>query len=242
MRKGNRRPDEIRKVSLRTDFISTALGSVLISLGETKVVCTAVIEERVPPFLRGTGKGWVTAEYGMLPASTSTRKPRAGTFGKSDGRAAEIQRLIGRSLRAITNLELLGERTIWVDCDVLQADGGTRVAGITGGYVALVEALRGLAKKEVFVEWPVREAVAAISVGIVDGKALLDLDYGEDVAADVDMNVVMTSSGRMVEIQGTAEQKPFRQVELLKMLKLARKGIRQLFAHQESTLGRGLKP
>ncbi len=240
-RKGERRADQLRKVTMRRNFVRSADGSVLISLGHTKVLCTAKVEEKVPSFLRRSGKGWITAEYGMLPASTDTRKPRP-TLGKIDGRAAEIQRLIGRSLRAVTDLALLGERAVWIDCDVLQADGGTRVASITGGYVALVEALRKLSKAKVLLDWPLRNQVVAISVGIVGGEVLLDLDYDEDSSAEVDLNIVMTEKGDLIEIQGTAEQRPFRKTELEKMLRVAAKGVRELLLIQASVIGGGRKP
>ena len=189
-RKGNRRANEVRKVKIKPAFVRTAEGSCLVTLGNTKVLCTAKVEGKVPPFLRGSGHGWVTAEYGMLPGSTQTRKSRGR--GLLEGRQAEIQRLIGRALRAVTALERLGERTVWIDCDVIEADGGTRVASITGAYVALVEALKAMQKKGLITEWPLTHYVGAISVGIVDGALLLDLDYEEDSRAEVDLNVVMT--------------------------------------------------
>jgi ribonuclease PH len=212
-------------------------GSVLIEAGRTKVICTASIEERVPPFLRNSGKGWVTAEYGMLPRATSTRTTREATSGKVGGRTQEIQRLIGRSLRAVTKLEALGERSGWVDCDVIQADGGTRTASITGSYVALVLALRTLVKRGVISQVPVQDHVAAISVGIVDGVPLLDLAYDEDSKADVDMNIIKTSDGRYIEIQGTAETTPFGRDRLYDMLAMADAGIAELVEIQKQALG-----
>jgi ribonuclease PH len=212
-------------------------GSVLIEAGRTKVICTASIEERVPPFLRNSGKGWVTAEYGMLPRATSTRTTREATSGKVGGRTQEIQRLIGRSLRAVTKLEAMGERSVWVDCDVIQADGGTRTASITGSYVALVLALRTLVKRGVLSQVPVQDHVAAISVGIVDGVPLLDLAYDEDSRADVDMNIIKTSDGRYIEIQGTAETTPFGRDRLYDMLAMADAGIAELVEIQTQALG-----
>jgi ribonuclease PH len=212
-------------------------GSVLIEAGRTKVICTASIEERVPPFLRNSGKGWVTAEYGMLPRATSTRTTREATSGKVGGRTQEIQRLVGRSLRAVTKLEALGERSVWVDCDVIQADGGTRTASITGSYVALVLALRTLVKRGVLSQVPVQDHVAAISVGIVDGVPLLDLAYDEDSKADVDMNIIKTSDGRYIEIQGTAETTPFGRDRLYDMLAMADAGIAELVEIQKQALG-----
>jgi ribonuclease PH len=212
-------------------------GSVLIEAGRTKVICTASIEERVPPFLRNSGKGWVTAEYGMLPRATSTRTTREATSGKVGGRTQEIQRLVGRSLRAVTKLEALGERSVWVDCDVIQADGGTRTASITGSYVALVLALRTLVQRGVLSQVPVQDHVAAISVGIVDGVPLLDLAYDEDSRAEVDMNIIKTSDGRYIEIQGTAETTPFGRDRLYDMLAMADAGIAELVEIQKQALG-----
>ena len=211
---------------------------MLVAFGDTKVICTASVEESVPPFLRGKGTGWVTAEYAMLPRSTHTRSPRESVKGKVGGRTHEIQRLIGRSLRAVTDLALLGERSVIVDCDVIQADGGTRTASITGAYVALVDALQWLVNKERIGRLPIREAVAAVSAGIVDGVPLLDLDYSEDSSADVDMNFVMTSSNRFVEVQGTAEHVPFGLAEMDAMRELAVAGMQQLFAIQTEALAR----
>jgi len=213
-----------------------AEGSVLVEFGATKVICTASVEEGVPPFLRGKGSGWVTAEYSMLPRATNTRSARESSRGKVGGRTHEIQRLIGRSLRSVIDLTLLGERTILVDCDVIQADGGTRTASITGAYVALVDAVRWLQSRNLLAADPIREAIAAVSVGMVAGVPLLDLDYREDSTAEVDMNFVMTSSGRFVEVQGTAESKPFTGGEMDAMRELAVAGIEQLFACQDEAL------
>ena len=205
-------------------------------MGDTRVICTAKLEDRVPPFLRKTGKGWITAEYGMLPSSSQTRIAREAARGKIGGRTHEIQRLIGRSLRAIAKLELLGERTVWIDCDVIQADGGTRTASITGAYVALVEAARGWLKAGAIAQTPVVDSVAAVSVGIVDGKVLLDLNYQEDSRAEVDMNVVMTGSGKFIEVQGTAESLPFTKAKLDRMTDIAGEGIRELLKIQKGVL------
>jgi ribonuclease PH len=212
-------------------------GSVLIEAGRTRVICTASVEDRVPPFLRNSGKGWVTAEYGMLPRATTTRSTREAAAGKVGGRTHEIQRLIGRSLRAVTRLNELGERTIWIDCDVIQADGGTRTASITGSYVALVLALKTLVQRGALPRLPVTDHVAAISVGIVDGVPLLDLAYEEDSRADVDMNIVKTSDGRYIEVQGTAETTPFSRDRLGELLDLADDGIARLVALQKQVLG-----
>jgi ribonuclease PH len=228
---------ELRPVKMTPQYLMHPEGSVLIEAGRTKVICTASIEERVPPFLRNSGKGWVTAEYGMLPRATSTRTTREATSGKVGGRTQEIQRLIGRSLRAVTKLEALGERSVWVDCDVIQADGGTRTASITGSYVALVLALRTLVKRGVLSQVPVQDHVAAISVGIVDGVPLLDLAYDEDSKADVDMNIIKTSDGRYIEIQGTAETTPFGRDRLYDMLAMADAGIAELVEIQKQALG-----
>jgi len=217
-----------------------AEGSVLIEMGDTKVICSASVEERVPHFLRNTGKGWITAEYSMLPRSTHTRTSRDSLMGRGSGRAFEIQRLIGRSLRSVTDLKGFGERTIWIDCDVIQADGGTRTASITGAYVALVDAFRKMVKKGIIEKVPVEKSVAAISVGKVDGKALLDLNYEEDSRAEVDMNVVMTGDEKFVEIQGTAEEAAFTKKELDELTKMAQKGIKELTRVQERSLkGKG---
>ena len=227
---------KIRFIQFTRSFTRYAEGSVLVSMGNTKVLCTATVSEDVPSFLKGKGQGWVTAEYSMLPRSTSERNARAAVKGKIDGRTHEIQRLIGRSLRSVVDFKLLGERQIILDCDVLQADGGTRTASINGAYVALVDALNGLRKKGLLKETPLREAVAAVSVGIVKGKPVLDLCYEEDSGADVDFNVVMTESGKFVEVQGTAEKEPFSRKQLDELLVLAEQGIRQVMAAQRKTL------
>jgi len=233
-----RRPTELRPVRIKRRFTRSAPGSVWYQAGRTIVLCTASVDEGVPPWLEGRGKGWLTAEYGMLPGSTRPRKSR-DRGGKVDGRTTEIQRLIGRSLRAVVDLEQLGERTITIDCDVLEADGGTRTAAITGGYIALVDALESIrAQLPDPTTLPVTDSVAAVSVGIVEGRAWLDLDYALDVAADVDMNVVMTGGGRYVEVQGTGEEATFSQAELDKLLKLARRGIEELTQLQTAALAR----
>jgi ribonuclease PH len=228
--------DELRTPSFQRDFTVFAPGSVLVSMGRTRVLCTASVEERVPPWMRGSGKGWVTAEYSMLPGSTGERVTREAAKGKQSGRTQEIQRLIGRSLRSVCDMVALGELQITVDCDVLQADGGTRTASICGAYVALHDALTRLVQKGTLRANPLTEAVAAVSVGVVDGVCMLDLPYEEDSRAEVDMNVVMTSSGRFIEVQGTAEGMPFTKVELDEMLSLAEHGIAQLLDLQAATL------
>lgn len=225
MRSFKRNNDELRPIDFKRQFTKHAEGSVLIISGETQVICNATIDETVPSFLKGKGQGWVTAEYGMLPRSTNTRMGREAARGKQSGRTQEIQRLIGRSLRAIINLEKLGERTIHIDCDVIQADGGTRTASISGSYVALHDAIDYLLKEKKLAETPIIDSVAAISVGIMNDKALLDLDYAEDSECDTDMNFVMTGSGDFVEIQGTAEGKPFSKKEMDELTKIAQKGI-----------------
>ncbi len=229
--------DEPRPVTITPHFLRHAEGSALIQVGETKVVCAATLEEKVPPFLKGGGSGWVTAEYGMLPRSSKERIPRESTRGRVSGRTQEIQRLIGRSLRAVVDLKKLGERTVWIDCDVLQADGGTRTASISGAFVALALALRAAKTAGIIGTIPIRDHVAATSVGIVRDELLLDLNYQEDSKAEVDMNVVMTGSGDLVEVQGTAESNPFSQQSLLEMLELATGGIEQLIAIQREILG-----
>jgi len=216
--------------------LKTADGSVLIEVGDTKVICTAKLEERVPQFLRNSGKGWITAEYGMLPGSSQVRIGREASRGKVGGRTHEIQRLVGRSLRAIADLKRLGEKTIWVDCDVIQADGGTRTASITGAYVALREAVAAWLTKGILVADPIKDSVAAVSVGIIDGKVLLDLSYEEDSRADVDMNFVMTGSGKFVEVQGTAESAPFTGKQMERMTEIAQEGIRELLKAQKKVL------
>lgn len=225
MRSFKRNNDELRPIDFKRQFTKHAEGSVLIISGETQVICNATIDETVPSFLKGKGQGWVTAEYGMLPRSTNTRMGREAARGKQSGRTQEIQRLIGRSLRSIINLEKLGERTIHIDCDVIQADGGTRTASISGSYVALHDAIDYLLKEKKLVETPIIDSVAAISVGMMNDKALLDLDYAEDSECDTDMNFVMTGSGDFVEIQGTAEGKPFSKKEMDELTKIAQKGI-----------------
>ena len=237
MRPSQRAPGELRPVEIIRRYTKHAEGSVLIKFGDTHVLCTASIDEKVPPFLRGKNQGWVTAEYGMLPRSTGSRMDREAARGKQTGRTQEIQRLIGRSLRAIIDLEKLGERTIQIDCDVIQADGGTRTASITGAFVALHDAIGTLLDKQLITESPLRDFVAAISVGVVDGTPVLDLDYIEDSGCDTDMNVVMTGSGGFVEIQGTAEGTPFERNEMDAMLNLAQAGINALFAKQKAALG-----
>jgi ribonuclease PH len=235
-RTDGRRADELREVRITPGFMPYAEGSALIELGRTRVVCTATLEDRVPPFRRNTGQGWLTAEYSMLPRATQQRTQRETGRGGPTGRTHEIQRLIGRSLRAVTNLQRLGERTITLDCDVLQADGGTRTASITGAYVALVLACRRLVKENRLPALPVRGEVAAVSVGLVGGAALLDLKYDEDSRAEVDMNVVCTGDGRFIELQGTAEGQPFSQDEMNELLALARRGLSTLFDAQRAAL------
>ncbi len=236
MRPSNRAPQELRAVEILRHYTKHAEGSVLVKFGDTHVLCTASVEEKVPGFLKGKNQGWVTAEYGMLPRSTGSRMDREAAKGKQSGRTQEIQRLIGRSLRAIINLEKLGERSIHIDCDVIQADGGTRTASITGAYVALHDAVSLLLKKGLIAESPLIEAVAAISVGVYKGQPVLDLDYIEDSDCDTDMNVVMTASGGFVEIQGTAEGEPFQRDAMNTMLDLAASGIRELIAKQKHAL------
>lgn len=236
MRPSGRQVDELRKTLINRNFTCHAEGSVLICCGNTQVLCTASVEDRVPPFLRGKGKGWVTAEYGMLPRSTGSRMAREAARGKQGGRTLEIQRLIGRSLRAVVDREALGERTITLDCDVLQADGGTRTASITGAYVALVDACRWLLKKRAIRKDPIHGQVAAVSVGIFGDNPVLDLDYREDSSAETDMNVVMNDGGAFIELQGTAEGHAFRRDELERMLDLADSGIRQLMGLQLEAL------
>ena len=241
MRSDTRPSDQLRPITITPNFLEHAEGSVLIEAGRTRVICTASVEDRVPPFLRNTGKGWVTAEYGMLPRATSTRTQREASAGKVGGRTQEIQRLIGRSLRAVTNLPALGERTVWIDCDVIQADGGTRTASITGAFVALALAFETLRKRDALKTVPLANYVAAISVGIVDGEALLDLAYEDDSRAEVDMNIVKTSDGRFIEVQGTAEAIPFGRESLNRLLDLADTGIRQLIDKQRAIVGHLLR-
>ena len=232
----NRKFDQMRFVKITRNYLKYAEGSVLIEVGNTKVICAATIEERVPPFLKGSGQGWITAEYSLLPRSTQTRNARESARGKVSGRTHEIQRLIGRALRSVIDLKALGERTILIDCDVIQADGGTRTASITGAFVALVEAIAGVYNKDK--PFPIKDFIAAISVGILsDNNAVLDLCYEEDSKATVDMNVVMTGSGEFIEIQGTAEDKPFTRVQCNAMLEMAEKGIQELVKKQQQALG-----
>jgi len=237
MRNDGRMPDAMRKVSIIEDPIKYAEGSVLIEMGNTKVICTATIENKVPPFLKNTGQGWITAEYSMLPRSTKVRSVRESSIGRKGGRTHEIQRLIGRSMRVVADLKRFGERTILLDCDVIQADGGTRTASITGAFIALVKAFHTLKVENEISEIPVSDYVAAISVGIVNGQMLLDLNYEEDSEADVDMNFVMIGSGLFVEIQGTAEKKPFSKEQIDRMAELASKGIGELIAEQREIIG-----
>lgn len=232
-----RNNEQIRPVKITRNYLKHAEGSVLIEMGDTKVICTASVDDKVPPFIKGTGKGWITSEYGMIPRSTEARKPRESTRGKVDGRTMEIQRLIGRALRSIVDLEKLGEMTIYIDCDVIQADGGTRTASITGSYVALVDALYKLVQQEKIEAMPLNGYIAAISVGIKDGEAILDLNYAEDSTCQVDMNIVMTDKGEFIEIQGTGEESPFSKAQLQEMMGLAEKGIKELIEIQKQSLG-----
>jgi len=236
-RSDGRAPNQMRTVSIKKNFITHAEGSVLIQVGGTKVICNASVEEKVPPFLRDKKQGWVTAEYSMLPRSTHTRTPRESSRGKVSGRTQEIQRLIGRSLRTVVDMQQLGERTIWIDCDVIQADGGTRTASITGAFVAMCLAMKQLKKEKKIKTIPIKDFVAATSVGVLEGKKILDLDYSEDSVAEVDMNIVKTGSGGFVEIQGTAERDPFTDKDMEAMLSLANKGIKELIVLQKKTIG-----
>ncbi len=235
-RPDGRAADELRPVSIHPNYLKHAEGSALIQVGDTRVICTASVQEKVPPFLYRSGRGWVTAEYGMLPRATTERTDREAARGKQGGRTMEIQRLIGRSLRAAVNAELLGERTVWIDCDVIQADGGTRTASITGAYVALVFALSRLYVDGHLASWPVNDWIAAVSVGVLGGQAVLDLNYEEDSKAAVDMNVVATEKGRFIELQGTGEGATFSDEEMLAMIGLAKNGIAQLVAKQREVL------
>lgn len=237
IRQDQRGFDKLRKVKITRNYIKFAEGSCLIELGNTKVICTASLEDGVPPFLKGRGTGWITAEYGMLPRSCNTRIPREASKGKIGGRTHEIQRLIGRSLRSVADLVKLGERTIWIDCDVLQGDGGTRCASITGSFIALADALSKLKKDKIINEVPLSDFVAATSVGIIKDETMLDLNYEEDSQAEVDMNVVMTGAGKFIEIQGTAEGEPFTQAQMDKLVALAKKGIKELIEIQKEILG-----
>lgn len=237
VRNDQRGLDKLRKVKITKDYIKFAEGSCLIELGNTKVICTASVEKTVPVFLKGQGSGWITAEYGMLPRSCQTRTPRESSRGKVGGRTHEIQRLIGRSLRAVVDLTKLGERTVWIDCDVLQGDGGTRCASITGSFLALADALNKLKKDKIINKLPITDFVAATSVGIIKNEAILDLNYEEDSQAEVDMNVVMTGAGKFIEVQGTAEGEPFTSVQMDKMINLAKKGIKDLIEIQKEIIG-----
>lgn len=237
MRPSGRKADQLREVGITRSYTRHAEGSVLVEFGETRVICTVSIEQKVPSFLKGSGQGWVTAEYGMLPRSTSHRMAREAARGKQGGRTMEIQRLIGRALRAAVDLKLLGERTLTVDCDVIQADGGTRTASVTGSCVALIDAISHLRENEVIDTDPIRHFVASVSTGIYDGEAVLDLDYAEDSNAETDMNFVMTDAGEFIEIQGTAEGQAFTTEQMLAMTKLAEKGIRELIEYQRKALG-----
>ena len=237
MRIDGRNSDDLRPVQMTPDFIPHAEGSVLIEVGRTRVICTASVEESVPLFKRGSNKGWITAEYSMLPRATESRTPREASLGRKSGRTQEIQRLIGRTLRTAANLDLLGERTIWVDCDVIEADGGTRTASITGAFVAMVQAMDKLVDKGALNTVPIRSRLAAVSVGIVDGEPMLDLDYEEDSNAEVDFNVVMTDQREFVELQGTAERQPFSRTRLDTLVDLAASGIAQLIDTQQQALG-----
>lgn len=236
MRPDGRQNDELRKVKIVRNFIKAAEGSALIEMGDTRIICTATIEEKVPPFLKDQKKGWITAEYGMLPRATHTRTVRESVTGRIGGRTHEIQRLIGRALRSVVNLEALGERTVWVDCDVIQADGGTRTAAITGAFVCMADALRYALLNGVLAKMPVRDYLAAVSVGVVNGEPRLDLPYAEDSIAEVDMNIVMTGAGKFVEVQGTAEGAPYSKEELVALIGLAEGGIKKLIAIQRECL------
>ncbi|ASS74895.1 ribonuclease PH [Tumebacillus algifaecis] len=237
MRVDGRQANETRTITIERNYIKHAEGSVLISVGDTKVICTATVEDKVPPFLRNSGTGWITAEYGMLPRSTGTRNQRESSRGKVGGRTMEIQRLIGRALRAVVNLKALGEKTLWLDCDVIQADGGTRTASITGAFVALADALYKQVEKGSLNQLPITDFLAAVSVGIVSNQAVLDLNYQEDSAAEVDMNIVMTGAGRFVELQGTGEEATFSMDELHQMLDLGKIGNENWIALQKEVLG-----
>jgi ribonuclease PH len=232
-----RQKQQIRPVTITRNYLKHAEGSVLIEMGDTKVICTASIEDRVPPFLKGSGQGWITSEYGMLPRSTESRKPRDASKGKVDGRTMEIQRLIGRALRSVVDLKKLGEQTIYIDCDVIQADGGTRTASITGAFVALVDAMNKLVKNGKLNSIPIKSFVAAISVGVKHGEVLVDLNYAEDSTCQVDMNIIMTEDGQLVEIQGTGEESPFTKAQLSEMLALGEGGIQELIKVQKQVLG-----
>lgn len=235
-RSDGRRSNELRKIKITDNYIKYAEGSCLVEIGDTKVITTASVEDGVPPFLRGKGKGWITAEYSMIPRSCKTRVQREAAKGKLGGRTHEIQRLIGRSMRSVANMNVIGERTVWMDCDVIQADGGTRCASITGSFISLTLALAKLREDGIIKEIPLSDYVAAVSVGIVDGKPVLDLNYDEDSTAEVDMNIIMTGSGRFIEIQGTAEKQPFGKKDMNALITLAAKGIEDLVAAQKKAL------
>ncbi|OAJ74329.1 ribonuclease PH [Brevibacillus sp. SKDU10] len=237
MRLDGRSSDQLRPVKITRNYIKHAEGSCLIEVGDTKVICTATLEEKVPPFMRNGGKGWITAEYSMLPRATETRNARESSRGKVGGRTMEIQRLIGRALRSVVKLEAMGERTIWLDCDVIQADGGTRTASITGAFVAMVDAMNTLVTAGTWKELPITDFLAATSVGVVEGVPVLDLNYKEDSSAIVDMNVIMTGAGKYVELQGTGEESPFSMEELMQLLALGQKGIQDLIGLQKEVLG-----
>ncbi|AKF92277.1 ribonuclease PH [Brevibacillus laterosporus] len=237
MRLDGRSSDQLRPVKITRNYIKHAEGSCLIEVGDTKVICTATLEEKVPPFMRNGGKGWITAEYSMLPRATETRNARESSRGKVGGRTMEIQRLIGRALRSVVKLEAMGERTIWLDCDVIQADGGTRTASITGAFVAMVDAMNTLVTAGTWKELPITDFLAATSVGVVEGVPVLDLNYKEDSSAIVDMNVIMTGAGKYVELQGTGEESPFSTEELMQLLALGQKGIQDLIGLQKEVLG-----
>ncbi|HNZ83048.1 MAG TPA: ribonuclease PH [Sedimentibacter sp.] len=236
-RTDNRLSNELRKVEIHRNYLMHPQGSVLIETGNTKVICTAMIEDKVPPFLKGTGKGWISAEYSMIPGSTAIRKARDINKGKIDGRSQEIQRLIGRSLRSVVDLEGFGERTMWIDCDVIQADGGTRTASITGAFVAMTEAFHKLKHEGLIEGFPVKAFVSAVSVGILNDKPILDLCYEEDSGAEVDMNIVMTDEGKFIEVQGTGEETTFSHDQLMELITLAAKGCHDLYQIQKNTLG-----
>ncbi|OGW71950.1 MAG: ribonuclease PH [Omnitrophica bacterium GWA2_41_15] len=236
MRSDGRQLDQMRKVKIKRNVLKFAEGSCMIEMGNTKVICSASVEDKAPPFLRNTGSGWITAEYGMLPRSCKSRIDREASRGKQSGRTQEIQRLIGRSMRSISELKKIGERTIWIDCDVIQGDGGTRTASITGSFIALVDALMKLKNEKVITSIPLTDYVAAISVGIVNGEKCLDLNYEEDSGAEVDMNIIMTGSGKMVEVQGTAEKKPFSAKDLNDLISLAKNGIDDLIGLQKKLI------
>jgi len=236
IRRNGRKPSELRNIKITKDYIKYAEGSCLIEFGDTKVISTASVEETVPHFLKGKGTGWVTGEYGMIPRSCKTRVQREASKGKSGGRTHEIQRLIGRSMRAVVDMSKLGERTIWLDCDVIQADGGTRCASITGSFISLILALEKMRKCKMIKEIPVSDYVAAVSVGVLDGVGILDLDYDEDSSADVDMNIVMTGKGKFIEVQGTAEREPFSKEDLDSLMGLANNGIKKLIAIQKNNI------